>query len=163
MEVARSIKILKDGDISIDSYPKDKFPREYHKWKYDHKEGNVYKWLLEQLDSYEIQPLDSADHYKWWGILKQLNDRNLKGETRLKVFKELAEEKVSDKSYYIVLNLQIANQGIVYGKINKNKLEFTSISFITLIRYPSYHKLILLYLDINYTLARARTYIYIFE
>ena len=124
-EVARSIKILKNGDLSIDSYQKDKFPREYNKWKYDHKEGNVYKWLLNQLDSHEIQPLDSADNYKWWGILKQLNDRNLKGETRLKVFKELANERVSDKSYYIALNLQIANQGIVYGKINKNKLEFT--------------------------------------
>ena len=79
-EIARSIKILKNGDLSIDSYPKDKFPREYKKWKYDHKEGNVYKWLLNQLDGHEIQPLDSADNYKWWGILKQLNDRNLKGE-----------------------------------------------------------------------------------
>ena len=124
-EVARTIKILKNGDLSIDSYPKNKFPREYHKWKYDHKEGNVFKWLLKQLDDYSIQPLDSADNYKWWGIMKYLNDSKLKGEKRLEVFKELAQEKVSDKSYYVVLNLQIANQGIVYGKINKNKLEFT--------------------------------------
>lgn len=124
-EVARSIKILKDGDVSIDSYPKNEFPREYKKWKYDHKKGNVYEWLLKQLDSYELQPLDSADNYKWWGIMKFLNDRNLKGERRLEKFKELVDEKTSDKIYYVVLNLQIAGQGIVYGKINKNKLEFT--------------------------------------
>lgn len=124
-EVARSIKILKDGDLSIESYQKNEFPREYRKWKHSHKDGNVYKWLLGQFDEYMIQPLDSADNYKWWGILKYLNDRNLKGERRLLKFKELAQEKVSDKSYYVVLNLQIAGQGIVYGKINKNKLEFT--------------------------------------
>lgn len=125
MEVARSIKILKNGDVSIDSYPKNEFPREYKKWKYDHKEGNVYKWLLKQLDDFEIQPLDSADNYKWWGIMNYLNTQNLKNEKRLDAFKKLVNEKVSDKSYYIVLNLQIAKEGIVYGKINKNKLEFT--------------------------------------
>ena len=124
-EIARSIKILKNGDLSIDSYSKNEFPREYKKWKYDHNEGNVFKWLLEQLDSYEIQPLDSADSYKWWGIMKYLNDHNLKDNRRLEKFKELSQEKFNDKTYYIVLNLQIANQGIVYGKINKNKLEFT--------------------------------------
>ena len=125
MEVARSIKILKNGDVSIDSYPKNEFPREYKKWKYDHKEGNVYKWLLKQLDNFEIQPLDSADNYKWWGIMNYLNTQNLKNEKRLDAFKKLVNEKVSDKTYYIVLNLQIAKEGIVYGKINKNKLEFT--------------------------------------
>ena len=124
-EVARSIKILKNGDLSIDSYKKNVFPKEYNKWTYDHKKGNVFKWLLNQLDEHTIMPLDSADYYKWWGIMDYLNNHKLSGEKRLEKFKELAQETVSDKSYYVVLNLQIANQGIVYGKINKNKLEFT--------------------------------------
>lgn len=124
-EVTRSIKILKNGDLSIDSYKKNVFPKEYNKWTYDHKKGNIFKWLLKQLDEHTIMPLDSADYYKWWGIMDYLNNHKLSGEKRLEKFKELAQETVSDKSYYVVLNLQIANEGIVYGKINKNKLEFT--------------------------------------
>lgn len=124
-EIARSIKILKSGEISIDSYPKNEFPREYRKWKFKDKKEDGFKWLLEQLDSHSIQPLDSADSYKWWGILRILNDQKLKGNKRIETFKELAMERVSDKSYYVILNLRFANEGIVYGKLNKNKLEFT--------------------------------------
>lgn len=125
MEVARSIKILKNGDISIDSYDKNVFPKEYKKTKIENRNRNALYKLLQRLDDFSLQPLDSADNYKWWGILKTLNDAKLKDEQRLERFKELAVEDCTNKEYIVVLNLMTAKQGIVYGKIDHNKLVFT--------------------------------------
>jgi len=125
MEVARSIKILKNGDISIDSYDKNVFPKEYKKTKIENRNRNALYKLLQRLDDFSLQPLDSADNYKWWGILKTLNDAKLKDEQRLERFKQLAVEDCTNKEYIVVLNLMTAKQGIVYGKIDHNKLVFT--------------------------------------
>jgi hypothetical protein len=124
-QIARSIKILKKGDISIDGYEQNTFPKEYKKTKISNTNGKALEKLLAMFDDYSLQPLDSADNYKWWGILKTLNDLNLKDGKRLERFTELANEDCSVKEYIVELNLMTAKQGIVYGKIDHNKLVFT--------------------------------------
>lgn len=124
-EIARSIKILKKGDISIDSYEKNTFPKEYKKHKIDNKDGKALERLLQRFDDHTLEPLDSADNYKWWGILRTLNDLGLKDNKRLERFKELVAEDCTTKDYIVELNMMFANQGLVYGKIQHNKLVFT--------------------------------------
>lgn len=125
MEVARSIRILKKGDITIDSYDKSVFPKEYKKTKIENKDGKALETLLHKLDDCSLQPLDSADNYKWWGIMKTLNELKLSETKRLERFKALVNEDCVTKEYIVVLNLMTARQGIVYGKIDHNKLVFT--------------------------------------
>lgn len=124
-EIARSIRVLKKGDITIDSYDKNVFPKEYRKSKIENKDGKALETLLQRLDDCSLQPLDSADNYKWWGIMRILNELKLKDTKRLERFKELATEDCTTKEYIVVLNLMTAKQGIVYGKIDHNKLVFT--------------------------------------
>lgn len=123
--VARSIKILTKGNITIDGYEKNTFPKEYNKTKIENKDGKAIETLYKMFEERSLETLDSADNYKWWGIFKELNDNEYKGDRRLAKFKTLAVENCSGKDYIVILNLMTAKQGIVYGKIDHNKLVFT--------------------------------------
>ena len=111
-EIARSISISKDT-INIECRCNNLFPAHYVRMSAPLN----FKVLLTDLDNGCLQPIESANRYKWSYIDHKLGD--LKGEDRLKMFIELATAK-EPKGKYVVWT----DRGFLY-KLTQRRVWFT--------------------------------------
>ena len=95
-EIATSITIVGDK-IKIKSHSNNVFPK-YDTTSEFPNSDEGFRALLECLDNGTIQPIPSANDYKWSGILDELD--GLEGEERFAKFKELATQPT--KGWYII-------------------------------------------------------------
>ena len=101
--IAKSISISK-GKITIVRADNNVFPRHYQKTMLDATREN-FKWLLKHLDNGCVQPIDSANKYKWWFISLEMGKMSFTDdETRLDHFIKCATSR--NKGSYIVCNTE---------------------------------------------------------
>ena len=97
--IAKSISISK-GKITIVRASNNLFPRHYQKTMLDATREN-FKWLLKHLDNGCIQPIDSANKYKWWFISLEMGKMSFTDdEARLDHFIKCATKR--NEGSYIV-------------------------------------------------------------
>ena len=87
-EIAKSLSVGKKMTTMV-SRSNNVWPAHYIKSTFPNNNAE----LLREFDSGCIQPLDSANGYKWWYIMEVLHKSGLEGEERLKRFEELIAEK----------------------------------------------------------------------
>ena len=95
-EIASSITIVGDK-IKIKSHSNNVFPKYDHTSEFPANDEGFHT-LLKCLDQCTIQPVPSANDYKWSGIMDEIE--GLEGEERFAKFKELAMQSVRD--WYVV-------------------------------------------------------------
>lgn len=94
--IAKSISVRKDKTTMV-SRSSNVWPADYYSSTFPTNNAE----LLREFDSGCIQPTDSANGYKWWWILSELDKSGLQGEERLNRFISLLESK-EPKGKYIV-------------------------------------------------------------
>ena len=80
--IAKSISVRKDKTTMV-SRSSNVWPADYYSSTFPTNNAE----LLREFDSGCIQPTDSANGYKWWWILSELDKSGLQGEERLNRFK----------------------------------------------------------------------------
>lgn len=115
-EIAKSICIRKDK-TTMTCRSNNVWPAHYATATFPTNNAE----LLREFDSGCIQPLDSANGYKWWWVLNELDKSGLQGEERLSRFIRLLESK-EPKGKYIVDTAR----GYVQ-KCTKNRWWYTSL------------------------------------
>lgn len=85
-EIASSITITREK-IKIKSHSNNVWPRHDNTTELPLNDENL-RTLLRYLDNGIIQPVPSANNYKWSGIMSELD--GIEGEERFSRFKELA-------------------------------------------------------------------------
>jgi len=97
--IAKSISISK-GKITIVRASNNLFPRHYQKTILDATREN-FKWLLRHLDNGCVQPIRSANKYKWWFIAFEMRNMSFTDdEARLDYFIKRATKR-NDGSYIV--------------------------------------------------------------
>ena len=100
-EIAKSITLTKDKIVIVHT-SNNVFPHHYYKTVWDATREN-FKLLLKDLDSNGIQPIPSANNYKWWFISLEMGKMSFDSEdARLDHFIKMATER--SKGRYIVCN-----------------------------------------------------------
>ena len=98
-EIAKSISVSK-GKITIVHASNNVFPRHYQKTVWDATREN-FKLLLRDLDNGCVQPIHSANKYKWWFIAFEMRNMSFPDEeTRLDHFIKCATKR--NEGSYIV-------------------------------------------------------------
>lgn len=98
-EIAKSISVSK-GKITIVHASNNVFPRHYQKTVWDATREN-FKLLLIDLDNGCVQPIRSANKYKWWFISFEMRNMSFPDEeTRLDYFIKCATKR--NEGSYIV-------------------------------------------------------------
>ena len=95
-EIAKSISVRKDK-TTMTCRSSNVWPAHYATATFPTNHAE----LLREFDSGCIQPTDSANGYKWWWVLSELDKSGLQGEERLNRFISLLESK-EPKGKYIV-------------------------------------------------------------
>lgn len=102
-EIAKSITVTR-GKIIIVHASNNVFPHYYQKTEWDATREN-FKLLLKDLDSNSVQPIPSANNYKWWFISLEMGKMSFDNEeARLDHFIKMATSR--NKGRYIVLNTE---------------------------------------------------------
>lgn len=95
-EIATSITFVGDK-IKVKSHSNNVFPKYDTHWELPNNDDGI-RQLLKLIDEGSVQPIPSANDYKWSGIEIELND--LTGEERFEKFKQLATQPT--RGWYIV-------------------------------------------------------------
>ena len=95
-EIASSITITKEK-IRIKSHSNNVWPRHDNTTELPLNDENL-RTLLRYLDDGSIQPVPSANNYKWSGIMYELE--GIEGEERFSRFKELATTQGRSEENY---------------------------------------------------------------
>ena len=95
-EIASSITITREK-IRIKSHSNNVWPRHDNTTELPLNDENL-RTLLRYMDNGIIQPVPSANNYKWSGIMSELN--GFEGEDRFSRFKELAAKQGRTEETY---------------------------------------------------------------
>lgn len=95
-EIATSITIVGDK-IKVTSHSNNVFPKYDTHWELPNTDDGL-RDLLRLIDEGSVQPIPSANDYKWSGIDCEIS--GLTGEERFETFKRLARQKT--KGWYII-------------------------------------------------------------